>query len=86
MKSRWVTVADELNLDPGYYWLWRQLPDGPAAWELVRFIRPGLWRACGSPHIIHPTRDVNASNAWFLGPQVEQPTRTPDPHRRDETF
>jgi hypothetical protein len=69
----YFTRADQENLRDGYYWIKRCEPDGPPYWEVARFSND-LWQIAGSPYSVLPTIYVNASNAWQLGPRVEEPS------------
>lgn len=69
-RSRPFARADQESLDPGYYWIRRNEPDGPPEWEVARFTGEA-WYTTGNNFPKQPTRDPNASNAWKIGPRVE---------------
>jgi hypothetical protein len=61
----------------GYYWIRRVEPDGPPFWEVARFdapagARPAGWYLTGHDRMFFEVAKP-FSNAWTIGPRVEEP-------------
>jgi hypothetical protein len=71
-QARADAIAAADAREPGYYWVRRNEPDGPSAWEIGHFVKnplPGWYFTGTSSRYLEIAKPF--SNAWEIGQRIQ---------------